>query len=513
MKENRIQKVAVYSRKSRPDETNEVLQRQLSTLLDICAKNNWEYDVYQEVGSSQNINPELERMLSKIRDYHYDAVVTTEQSRLGRNEVVMAQVKQTMANYGVKLVTPNSAPIDFATQEGSLLSGMYSLVDAQEYINTKKRLIRGRRQSAKSGNWVGSKAPVGYKYDSVSKRLVPNKFAPVIERIFRLYLSGLSSTDIARQFELEGILTPSGTNWDKARIAVVLANPVYKGTVIYGKTKVSKVSFKPSGAPRQFKTDLEEQIIVEDAHQAIVSPEDWERVRKIREQRNSKPPSARIGKVIFTGLIKCSLCGRTHSFQRRKGKEIRITSCQTRHYKDDGSYTICANKGMRLDKFEQLFYYQFEDFVSALEQYLEDIKNNLHAGTSTNPADEKASIEQAIKKHGQTIKKVQRGYEMEMYTDEEFTDRIKELRTQIKQLEQELETLNSKSDDDAIDELEDSVNRLRAFLEGTSKMCTSEINAMLCKYIDYIEYTRLGNHTAEAHIEIKYKGNTTGEEQ
>ena len=508
-KMNKIKKVAIYSRKSRPDETDEVLQRQLAVLLDICSKNNWEYDVFQEVGSSQDINPELNKMLAKLQDFHYDAVVTTEQSRLGRNDVVIAQVKHVLATYGVKLITPTQT-LDLATQEGTLYSDMQTLVDKQEYLNTRKRLIRGKRQSAKTGNWVGGRTPVGYTYDSISKRLVPNEYAPVIERIFRLYLLGKSTTDIAEQFELEGVFTPQGFKWDKARIAVVLANPAYKGTAIYGKTKVSKISRKPSGAPRQFKTTEEEQIIIDDAHQPIVSPEDWERVRVIRESRNSKPPSARIGKVIFTGLIKCSLCGRIQSFQRRKGKELRITSCQTRHYKEDGSYTVCENKGVRLDKFEKLFYFQFEDFVNALEQHLDDIKNYTPIGEVINRADEKVSIEKAIKSKGQEIKRVQKGFQMGGYTDEEFTQAIKEIRNQITQLEQELEELNSsKSQIEEINELEDSVSKLRAILEGSTKMSKSDINALLRKHIDYIEYTRIGDHKAEIEIKVQYKGRET----
>ncbi|MGG3925054.1 recombinase family protein [Metabacillus fastidiosus] len=501
---NKIQKVAVYSRKSRPEETSEVLKRQLATLLDMCHAKGWEYDVFQEIGSSQDINTELNKMLEKVQALHYDAVLVTEQSRLGRNDLVIAQVKQILTNYGVFLLTPTNS-IDLTTQEGVLLSDMQTLVDKQEYLNTKKRLIRGKRQSAKEGNWVGGRTPVGYKYDSITKRLAPDKYAPIVERIFRLYLSGLSSTDIARQFELEGILTPSGSKWDKARIAVVLANPAYKGTVIYGKTKISNVSRKPSGNPRQFKTTKDEQIIIEDAHVPIVSPEDWDRVRAIREQRNSKPPSARIGKVIFTGLIKCGICGRTHSFQRRKGKEIRITSCQTRHYQEDGSYTVCENKGMRLDKFEQLFYFHFDDFVKALEDYLKEIKNSIPT-VANKPADERETLKQAIKKHGKSIKKVQTGYEMEMYTDKEFAEKIKYYRRQITQLEEELAKFEAKTQDGKIDELESSINKLRSILNGTAKMCTSEINALFSKYIDYIEYTRIGDHTAEPTLDIKYKG-------
>ena len=153
---NKIQKVAVYSRKSRAEDTDEVLQRQLATLLDLCVKNGWESEVFQEVGSSQDINDELEKMLDKVQRFEYDAVVTTEQSRLGRNDMVMAKVKHILATHGVKLVTPTQT-LDLSTQEGTLYSDMQTLVDKQEYLNTKKRLVRGKRQSAKAGNWVGGR--------------------------------------------------------------------------------------------------------------------------------------------------------------------------------------------------------------------------------------------------------------------------------------------------------------------------------------------------------------------
>lgn len=347
--QNKIKKVAIYSRKSRPDETDDVLQRQLAFLIDKCVENNWEYEVYQEVGSSQSINekvrPELNKMLEKVQSYHYDAIVVTDQDRLSRTTSGFAQIKEVLSKYGVHVVTSTKI-YDYNTQEDDLMSDMQSIVAKQEYLNVKKRLVRGKRQSAKEGNWVGGKTPVGYQYDHKSKKLIPDEYAAVIKRIFNLYLSGKSSTDIERIFDLEGTLTPTGAKWNKARISVVLANPVYKGTVIYGKTKVSKVEKMPSGSPKQLKTDENDQIIIENAHQPIISPDEWETAKAIREGRLTKPPSARIGKVIFTGLIKCSFCGRTHSFQRRKGKELRITSCLTRNYDEDGiKYSVCQKKG------------------------------------------------------------------------------------------------------------------------------------------------------------------------
>jgi site-specific DNA recombinase len=500
-----IKKVAIYSRKSRPDETEEVLQRQLAFLVDMCVQNNWEFEVFQEVGSSQDINrPELNKMLEKVQSYHYDAIVITDQDRLSRTTVGFAQIKEILTNYGVQVVT-SSKIYDYTTQEDDLMSDMQSIVAKQEYLNIKKRLVRGKRQSAKEGNWVGGKTPVGYDYDHKTKKLVPNEIAPTIKRIYEMYLSGYTTTEIARQFELEGILTPSGSKWDKARISVVLANPVYKGTVIYGKTKVSKISKKPSGTPRQLKTSEGEQIIIENAHEPIVTVDDWGNAKAIREGRLTKPPGARIGKVIFTGLIKCSLCGRVHSFQRRKGMELRVTSCQTRHYYEDGNYTVCQNKGVRLDLFEEVFFSKFSKFVKDLEFYLEDIKGNIKVD-EINPIDEKSSLDTQIKRIDQQIKRVQQGFIMEIFTEEDAQKQIKQLKAQREHLEGQLERLNSKSADEQLDGLQAVIEKLKSLLHGSSDLETKEINHLLTSLIDHIEYKRVGNHKAEIEMKIHYKG-------
>jgi site-specific DNA recombinase len=503
-----IKKVAIYNRKSRPEETEEVLKRQLAILIEMCVKNGWEWDVYSEVGSSQSIDerdrPELNKMLAKVQSYEYDAIVVTDQDRLSRTTGGFGQIKEILTAYGVQVVT-TSKVYDYNTQEDDLMSDMQSIVAKQEYQNIKKRLVRGKRQSAKEGNWVGGKPPIGYKYDHKSKKLVPDENAPIIKRIYDLYLSGMTSTDIERIFEIEGILTPTGSKWDKARISVVLSNAVYKGTNTYGKTKVSKTSKKPSGAPRQFKTETHEQIIIENAFKAIVSPEEWAKAEDIRLGRLTKAPSARIGKIIFTGLIRCSLCSRVHSFQRRKGKELRVTSCQTRHYAVDGSYTVCRNKGVRLDLFEQVFFFMFEEYVKALEQFLEDVKQNIKI-VESNPADEKTALETSMHKVEQQIKKVQQGFIMEIFSEDEAQKQIKQLKAQKKHLEGQLKRLNTKTQEQQLDELQNTLNKLKRLLNGSSELETKEINALLSKHIDYIEYKRLGDHKAEIEMKIHYKG-------
>ncbi|MBU2659313.1 recombinase family protein [Bacillus cabrialesii] len=46
-------------------------------LLDIADKNNWQYEIFQEVGSSMDeMRPEYQRMINKLTDGIFDAVLS-----------------------------------------------------------------------------------------------------------------------------------------------------------------------------------------------------------------------------------------------------------------------------------------------------------------------------------------------------------------------------------------------------------------------------------------------------
>lgn len=149
--------------------------------------------------------------------------------------------------------------------------------------------------------------------------------------MFKLYLEGMSTKDIAFKFDHENVVTSIGLIWTPAGVSRTLNNPVYAGHLLYGKTTQKKVN----GKRVTKKTKKEEQILVENTHEALIFQEDWEQVQVIKEKRNSRPPSLKLGKHKFSGLIVCGICGGVQSFQTSRGNKKRISSCQTRHYNED----------------------------------------------------------------------------------------------------------------------------------------------------------------------------------
>jgi len=501
----KIQNVAIYIRRSRPEETEADLTSQQLALIRLCDDKGWTYDIYKDNASSQNLQrEEFQKLLSKVQQNAYDAIVVTDQGRLSRNTGHFGTIKEILANYEVLVVTETKI-YDYNKADDDLVSDFESVISKQEYMAIKRRLIRGRIQSIKSGNWAFGKPPYGFERNYKTKKLEKNDYAPVIERIFTLYSEGLTTVEIARTFELEGILTPKGAIWDEARISAVLSNEVYKGCVVYGKTMNSRTEKYKNGRAKQIK-NTGDFILIENAHESIIDPVIWEKCRQIRQERNSRPPGARIGKMPFSNLIKCSLCGTTHSFQNRKtktsGDQIRITSCQTRIYNEDGGYSICKNKGVDLYKFEEVFYKNFSKYVDQINNYIDVIKNSVE--DEKNDVDVN-TINKQIKKIDNQIKKVQQGFVMEIFSNEEAKIQINGLKTRKKQLEKELIQASDNSHEQKINQLENIVNKIKLVTQGSKLISNREANELFREVIDRIEYQRIGNHNAEIHLTIYYK--------
>lgn len=491
--------VAVYVRKSREEETEDTLKRQEETLVEICRKNKWEYEIYKEVGSSQDLErQQLQAMLDKVKSFHYDGIVVADLDRLSRNTGHFGTIKEILTNYGCFVQVPGKV-YDFSNQEDDLFSDIQSVLAKNEYQTIKKRLTRGMRQSAKDGNWVGKKSPIGYKYNRDKKRLEPSEDEFIIKSIFDEYIEGMSTKDIANKFTLEGVTTSVGMIWSPSGISRLLNNPVYKGYSLYGKTKASN-------GRRGIKTKIEDQILVPNTHKAIVDEKTWNKVQRIKHIRNSKPLVLKLAKHKFSGLIKCGLCGRVHSFQSSRGGKVRISSCQTRHYQENSfkKYTMCPNKGVNIDKFEELFFNYFKQYIYQLKQYIDVIKTNDKPKINSSEKQLK-TFSDRLKKLEKDIKRVQQGFLMEIFSEEEAQRQIKGFKTQKETIEKQMENLQVEINSSSTDYLTELLQRLNDFYNGHSKMPETEANEILSEFIEGIIYKRVGDHKAEMEMKIIWK--------
>lgn len=120
--------------------------------------------------------------------------------------------------------------------------------------------------------------------------------------------------------------------WSIISVKTIIENPAYYGARAYNKNSMSSIVAQATGRdPKNhasfphWKNRKEEWIVVEDAHEAIVTKDIWEKANSFQ-----KPPHARTrnqhiyrSPYLLTGLMNCSSCG--FAFQGWSGRSKGIS--------------------------------------------------------------------------------------------------------------------------------------------------------------------------------------------
>ena len=206
--------------------------------------------------------------------------------------------------------------------DGNELAPFKNLFNEWYARDTSKKIRAVFRAKAASGKTLCTRAPYGYR---IGKEGEPNfvideEAAEVVKRIFRMCAQGIGLSAIAHTLKSECILKPSfyfykteghyrtrtdidtPYGWTRMTIRNMLENEVYLGHTVNCRTRI--VSYKDK---RKVNVPKEEQIRIENTHEAIIDQTTWDIVQSIRA---NKRRVTRLGEVNkYSGLLYCSDCG------------------------------------------------------------------------------------------------------------------------------------------------------------------------------------------------------------
>lgn len=143
--------------------------------------------------------------------------------------------------------------------------------------------------------------------------------APIVKRIFEMRASGLTPRKIADILNVEKVLTPNdyriattGINgvrnpshlWHTSVLRTLLNNQAYIGNLVQHKS--TTISYKNHKWQRRPE---EEWIIVENAHEAIISKELWDKVKEVEKAVGHGKHTVRGFMHPLSGLMFCADCG------------------------------------------------------------------------------------------------------------------------------------------------------------------------------------------------------------
>jgi site-specific DNA recombinase len=267
------------------------LEAQEEKIAAVCAAEGWELvEVVAEAKTGDRGREKLEALFADLDSF--DKLIIAKVDRFGRNFAQSVELKDRLDRAGKDLVCLDPR-IDFGTNVGQLVWANLLAVAQMERANIGERVAATSELNRKAGKLQGGHETFGlrWKRDGESGIEVVRDEAPVVLRWFTEYAAGGTANSIARGLDRDGIRTRSGGKWKPQALSKRLADPKYKGAVAY-----------------------KGEIVAEDAHEAIVPPDLWDRVAALRAARRSRrgggrgrPPKA--DQLFAGGALKCGECG------------------------------------------------------------------------------------------------------------------------------------------------------------------------------------------------------------
>lgn len=316
--EEKVIRVAAYARvSSDKDAAFHSLEAQQAYYEEyIKLHSNWTLvDIYSDNGISGTIinRPEFQRMLEDCRNGKIDLVVTKSITRFARNTVILLETVRELKALSIDVFFQKEN-MHSISPDGELmltLLAMYAEEEARSASENQKWRIRKKFENGEP--WVGDM--LGYRLKDGKMIVVPEE-AEIVKMIFNDYLSGKGVQSIARKLNEMGVPAKYSEYWRPNTILKIIHNEKYMGDMLLQKT------YRPDFRTKKGKNNHGEviQYYVENSHKAIIDKEIFDSVQNEAKRRKSLYPPKQLGKAfrdagLFTGIIKCSLCG---SIYRRR---------------------------------------------------------------------------------------------------------------------------------------------------------------------------------------------------
>lgn len=296
--------------------------------------------------------PDFENLMDEVRMGKVNCIVVKDLSRFGRNYTELGNfIEKIFPFLGVRFVAVNDNLDTFHMEDPnkSLEVILKNIVNETYAKDISKKISTSHQIRIKQGGFICGAAPYGYTArkdeDGVRRLYVDENTASVVKEIFDAYLKGFSTLDISKLLlEKKVYIATDYRKFGKAKadenelirawmpttILQVLKNRVYTGTLIQGRNQ--KHLFE--GKKRE-RLDEEHWTITEDAHEAIISLDTFEKVQeKISSKSNSIKNSRKENKnakddTVFRGKLYCGICKRKMSVHRQKSgnKTVFYFSC------------------------------------------------------------------------------------------------------------------------------------------------------------------------------------------
>lgn len=273
--------------------------------------------------------PGMRAMLDAARRHEIDCIIVKDFSRFARDYIESGRyLEQVFPALGIRFISVNdcydSYDFPYGTA-GNINNGLLNLINEMYSRDLSQKSKAAKRLYAQRGQCISAYPVYGYLKSPEDKRTwIPDPEAsPVVQRMFNWYAEGLTSTEIAKRLNEDGIPTPAqhkralGSKrqlwnsertdnfWRATTIGKILRDERYTGKLVALKTTLSELGNIHSAKA----IEKDDWVIVPGAFEAIISQEIFDQVQAKIE---TAWPTRKLGPMkrrLFSRKLRCGHCG------------------------------------------------------------------------------------------------------------------------------------------------------------------------------------------------------------
>ena len=327
------------------DESNSI-SNQKQILSDYAKKHgytNTMFFVDDGISGTSFDRSDFNRMQRMVEEGKIGTIIVKDLSRFGREHIEGGRLAEIVyPTLGVTFISIHEN-VNTSTGEGMEMMPFYNIFNEWYAAQTSKKIRDVWKSKSDNGKRVSPTVPFGYMKDPADKEkwLIDEPAAEIVRKIFALCLDGRGPSQIARQLEKENIMVPSAyyqsvnrkcaqkvpigsCHWDTKTVVHILENRQYTGCAVNFKS--STVSYK---VHKKVYFNEEDQVIIPNMQEPIISEEDWLKVQELR--KNKRRPTKTGRTSLFSGLVFCPDCG------------AKLHFCASKSLRRDQEFFRCAN--------------------------------------------------------------------------------------------------------------------------------------------------------------------------
>lgn len=472
--------------------------------------------------------PGWQQLLADIEAGIVKTVLVKDMSRVGRNYVETGFYTEVyFGRMGVRFIAINNN-IDNDNPDSTEFAGILNIMN-DWYLRDMSRKIRSAaQQKGKSGKPLTTHPCFGYVKDPNDKNhwLIDPEAADTVRRIFELAASGMSQLKICRTMVQEKRVTPGyyraqrepdgfgkryascqPYNWVRRMVCKLVGRREYLGNTVNFKTCHPEYRSKPVRVP------VEDQLVFEGTHEAIVSPEIWQAAQRIFHPEMSSAPGT---PCVLNGLMICGECGVPMMFHRMtRNEQYNDFVCRTHQKSAAYEERLCTHNSIRVTVIREIV----RDTLRAVNRYAiideEGFRHKLAQEAAAYQPDDRKQLAKHIREKEKHIarlehllKKLYEDYALGHIPEERF-DRLSA------QYEQEEATLKAELADDQarLNEVQTASAQTDKYLALARKYrdCTEVTDDMILAFVEKIVVYRTirpakGQHTRQIEVHLNYIG-------